>query len=455
MDRIIALIVRIVAACAGHARVLPGIEYARYIPGQKVRVLLAGYNGARNTGSDVRVAALAEQIEQALGPDNVEISVMSLDVESTAPYFAGKVRQIPFNTIFFCELLKACSENHVIVLAEGSTFKSKFADALTLYTCEAAGIARSQGKPCIAYGGEVGEMEPYLERTVSDLCSDVLFLARSEASYVGARRLGLTAKRGTDTAWTFDSASGRKAAMDLLREAGLDGKRPLLAIAPVNPYWWPVKPSMFKWAVTALGDKRFLQFQKWYFFSWSAERKRLYERYLDNLAGAAVTFARERGFAPVIIGMEKLDEDACKQLGGRMGADVPILLSRDQNGFVLGEVLRSCGLLLTSRYHAQVLATGADVPSVAVSMDERLDNLNKELSLPSELLLHVDQPDLAERILLALDYAQDNRDAISSHLAKARIGLEDSLRDMQRWFVDHLADRGVTVLSDETLRDCG
>ena len=76
-------------------------------------------------------------------------------------------------------------------------------------------------------------------------------------------------------------------------------------------------------------------------------------------------------------------------------------------------------------------------------MDERLDNLNRELSLPSELLLHVGQPDLAERILLALDYAQDSRDAISSHLAKERMRLEGNLQDMQRWFVDHLADRGV------------
>ncbi len=147
MDRAIALIVRIISSIAGWAYVFPGIDYARYVPGQKLKVLLAGYNGARNTGSDVRVAALADQIIAALGPDDVEVSVMSLNCTSTAPYFEGKARQIPFSTIFFGTLLKACSEHHVVVLCEGSTFKSKFADALTLYSCEAAGVARAQGKP--------------------------------------------------------------------------------------------------------------------------------------------------------------------------------------------------------------------------------------------------------------------------------------------------------------------
>lgn len=64
-------------------------------PGGRLR-LLAGYNGARNTGSDVRVAALARQLQDLLG-DEVELSVMSLDVSSTAPYFNSAVRQIPLS----------------------------------------------------------------------------------------------------------------------------------------------------------------------------------------------------------------------------------------------------------------------------------------------------------------------------------------------------------------------
>lgn len=443
MDRIVALLVRVVAAFAGWAHVLPGVKYARYVPGEKVKVLLAGYNGARNTGSDVRVAALADQIVEALGAGNVEVSVMSFDLESTTPYFGGKVRQVPFSTIFFLPLLKACSEHHVVVLCEGSTFKSKFADALTLYSCEAAGVARAQGKLCVSYGGEIGQMASYLERTVRDLCSDVFFMARSEASYEEARNLGLRAYRGTDTAWTFDSSRGRDTALRLLREGGWDGKRPLLTVAPINPYWWPVKSSLVKWAASAIGDGRYIKFQKWYFFSWSKNREAGYRRYLDDLAAASLTFARERGFQLVVVGMEKLDEDACWQMAARLGGNIPVVLSKDRDGYVMGEILRSSSLLLTSRYHAQVLATATNVPSVAVSMDERLDNLSSELDLPDELLLHVGQNDLAERSLLALDFAQDNREAIVNRLDEGRKRLEGVLGDMSNEFVAYLSSQGV------------
>lgn len=119
---------------------------------------------------------------------------MTLDPDSTAVYFEGKARQIPFSSLFFIQLFEACSKNHIAVLCEGSTFKSKFADALTLYSCEAAGVMRAQGKPCIAYGGEVGAMTPYLERTVRELCSNVFFMARSESSREAAAELGLESR---------------------------------------------------------------------------------------------------------------------------------------------------------------------------------------------------------------------------------------------------------------------
>ena len=118
-----------------------------------------------------------------------------------------------------------------------------------------------------------------------------------------------------------------------------------------------------------------------------------------------------------------------------------VVLSKDHDGYVMGEILRFSSLLLTSRYHAQVLATGTSVPAVAVSMDERLDNLAAELDVPRELLLHVDQKDLAERILMALDYAQDNRDAIEQRLDGAHARLEGVLDDMAGEFALYTSAR--------------
>ena len=58
-------------------------------PGQKLKLLFAGYNGTRNTGSDVRPEETLRQLRHILGADNVEFSAMSQNFEMTRGYFAG------------------------------------------------------------------------------------------------------------------------------------------------------------------------------------------------------------------------------------------------------------------------------------------------------------------------------------------------------------------------------
>src|SRR6202140_1730082 len=47
--------------------------------GQKLKLLFAGYNGTRNTGSDVRVEEMLRQVRHILGDENVVLSVMTFD----------------------------------------------------------------------------------------------------------------------------------------------------------------------------------------------------------------------------------------------------------------------------------------------------------------------------------------------------------------------------------------
>ena len=46
-------------------------------PGEKLKLLFAGYNGTRNTGSDVRVEEMLRQVRRVLGEENLALSVMS------------------------------------------------------------------------------------------------------------------------------------------------------------------------------------------------------------------------------------------------------------------------------------------------------------------------------------------------------------------------------------------
>src|SRR5271155_4203845 len=56
-------------------------------PGTKLKLLFAGYNGTRNTGSDLRVEEILRQVRRILGADNLAIRVMSQNFDLTRGYF--------------------------------------------------------------------------------------------------------------------------------------------------------------------------------------------------------------------------------------------------------------------------------------------------------------------------------------------------------------------------------
>src|SRR5213082_538719 len=102
----------------------------RWTSGEKLRLLFAGYNGTRNTGSDVRVEEMLRQIRHILGAHKVDLSVMSQNFDFSKGYFKD-TRQVFLPDIFPPFLAKEVPQNHGVVACEGSMFKSKFANALT------------------------------------------------------------------------------------------------------------------------------------------------------------------------------------------------------------------------------------------------------------------------------------------------------------------------------------
>src|SRR3984957_4816321 len=127
-------------------------------PGEKLKLLCAGYNGCRNTGSDVRVEEILRQLRRILGEENISLSVMTQNFDLTRGYF-GDARQVRLPDIFPPFLHSEVGQSHGVVACEGSTFKSKFANALTAMMIGALGIAAAQNKLSIAYGSEAGAVD--------------------------------------------------------------------------------------------------------------------------------------------------------------------------------------------------------------------------------------------------------------------------------------------------------
>ncbi len=415
-------------------------RYEEYSDGQPLKILLVGYNGARNTGADARVVALTHQLEEALGAREFSLSVMTLDEKNVGGYFSESVRLLHLTTVFMCSLLRACSQHHAAILCEGSTLTPTFADALCVFYCEAAGVMKRQNKPCIAYGSEVGRLNGWLARLSSELCSNTYFIVRTEESLQNLETLQLKGHVGTDTAWTFYDKEGEDWARQQLLKAGWDGRQPLMGVAPLNPFCWPVRPSLWRWLKACVTRDFSLQYDKLYFFSDSLERREQFKRYLSAMASATSQYSMEHNAFVVILGMEKLDASVCEMLGQRIQSPHVVCTSKTCNVFQMTGLLRQLSILLTSRYHAAVLSMERAIPIVAVSIDARLNGVMREVGLSDHYLHQATDGNLERSIAASLELAGKHQQDIRAKIQHQLTHYKDKTTAMSQFFVTWLME---------------
>jgi len=405
-------------------------------PGEKLKLLLAGYNGTRNTGSDMRVEEIVRQIRRILGDENISLSVMSQDFSLTRGYF-GDAQQVHLPDVFPPFLHSEVRKNHGVVACEGSMFKSKFANALTAMMIGALGIASAQNKLSIAYGAEAGDMDPLLQKMCRRFCGDSLVITRNIESQEVLGKLGVATELGADTAWTFEP-NGPEYGQKTLRDAGWDGAAPVLAICPINPSFWPVRASLGKAIVHSLtGAHEKSHYRTIYFHRSGPEVDAAFEKYLSEMADGIQAYRETRAVFPVLVAMEMLDRDACERLGEKIGG-APIFSSESLNMYEMVSILRECDRMLSSRFHAIVGSMPAGVPSAGVTMDERIRNLMRDRG-HEHLLMRVDEPDLGDKIVAALRALDTEADGIRDAMGRTVARNLQLMARMGVYFEAHVA----------------
>jgi polysaccharide pyruvyl transferase WcaK-like protein len=407
-------------------------------PGTRLKLLFAGYNGTRNTGSDVRVEEMLRQVRRILGPANLDLSVMTQNFDLTRGYF-GDARQVHLPDVYPPFLHSQVRKNDGVVACEGSMFKSKFANALTTMMIGSLGIASVQNKLSVAFGAEAGQMDPLLQKMCKRYCRDSLVITRNIESQEVLGKLGVPTELGTDTAWTFEPLGldyGRKA----LRDVGWDGATPVLAVCPINPFWWPVKASLAKWAAHSLtGAYAKSYYRTIYFHRSGSSVDAAYEIYLAAMAAGIDVYRKSHRVFPVMIGMEMLDIDACARVAEKLGG-APVFASNKYDMYQLVSILRASDRILSSRYHAIVTSMPAGVPSAGVTMDERIRNLMRERG-HEHLLMRVDESDLAEKIVSALHTLDAQADEIRDSMPRTVARNLQLMARMGVYFEEQVARR--------------
>ncbi len=408
----------------------------RWTAGEKLKLLFAGYNGTRNTGSDVRVQEMLRQVRHVLGAGNVDFSVMTQDFGRTKGYFEG-TKQVYLPDVYPPFLFREVRQNHGVIACEGSMFKSKFANALTTMMIGSLGLASAENKLSLAYGGEAGHMDGLIESMCARYVKDSLVITRNVESQQLLNSLGIPTELGTDTAWTFEPHPpeyGRKA----LREAGWDEKTPILVLCPIHPFVWPVKASIAKYvARVTTGAYKDSQYRTVYFFESGEEVNRKYQHYISGFIKATQAFTQRHRVFPILVAMERLDAVACRDIAAQIPG-TPVLTSDDYDMFQLVSILRASTYMVSSRYHGIVTCMPSLVASAGVTMDERIRNLMRERG-HEHLFLTVEDPELEPKLLEIMESLVKEADSVREGIGQtvvrnlkvmARMGtfLEDAVQ---------------------------
>ena len=347
----------------------------RCLSNPRHRVLLLGYGGANNTGADIRILTVIDDVRAAFGAD-CAISVATVDRANTARTLEGiegiDIVELPY--VFPLELWRAVARHDVLMLVEGSTFKENWSSALLYLYLWGAWCAKRLGKAAVAYAVDAGPMNALHRFMVRKVCNELdLIIVRTGAAKRVLRELGVRRdiEITTDTAFQFH--------VEPVPEA-----EPVVGMAPVEFFHWPVRVRLWGPAEHCY---------HWpYYFSW--DRRRAASS--DNLVSAWVDLIRyvveEKGFAVRLVAMEQLDQRMCERI---LRSLPPAISTRVYTSYAgqtppkrIVEVLRGLDYLVTSRYHAGVLSMEGRVPQIALFHDERLPALYEELGLSEFAIPH-------------------------------------------------------------------
>ncbi|HZP34363.1 MAG TPA: hypothetical protein VFB23_13480 [Candidatus Acidoferrales bacterium] len=377
--------------------------------GQRLKLLLACYAGARNTGSDVRVEEMIRQIRHILGAENVDLSVTTQNFDLTRDYFQGAT-QVKLPDIFPPFLYREVGKNDGAIACEGSMFKSTWADALTTMMVGSLGLAVAQNKLSVGYGGDADRMNPMLAWMCRRYCQHSFVIARSAGSQTALREQGITAELGTDTAWTF-APNLPDFGRQTLRQAGWDEMTPVLVVCASDPFCWPVKPSLAKYfARVFTGAYKESQYRTIYFHKAGPEVDAALKRMLTGMSNAVRAFQQRHKVFPIVVGTEMLDKKACQEVAKQLGG-VPTFTSDVYDMHQLVSILRAGHMMVSSRYHAIVTTMPTLLPSAGIAMDERIRNLMQERG-QEELWVSVNDPDLEAKLLTAMEKLRSDTEAI-------------------------------------------
>jgi polysaccharide pyruvyl transferase WcaK-like protein len=345
------------------------------------KVLLVGYNGANNTGSEARLLSIIEDVRTILGHETI-ITVPTLNEANLRRYLKEDefLKIAPISSIFFFDIRKLVKEHDILLLVEGSCYMDTWTSALLWAFLWATRCAYNFKKSSIAYAVDVGHLSSFNRWLVKREAGKTdLILTRTKLAAEELKKIEVKAPIDVtaDCAFTFKT---EKEDAKILEKTWAKSELGVVGLAPVDFYLWPVvmrlwgkEENLYKWPYYYSRSKERIEGSEHLALKWAKEADRIVEKHDKNIA---------------LICMEELDEPLARCIKDKMKNPemAKIYSSRKYNASQMTNLLRSLELLVTSRYHAGVLSLEDQIPQIAIGHDTRLRGFYKELGLDNYLL---------------------------------------------------------------------
>jgi len=375
--------------------------------------LLLGYSGFSNTGSEVRIITIIEDIRACFG-DAATITVATSAPEKTARILPKRpnVTVARFPLLFPLRIFQLVSRHDITFLVEGSTFQQNWSSALLYFFLWGAWCAKVTGKRCVAYAVDAGHLSRFNRFLTRRVCERIdLIITRTDRARQRLVNLGVRRPiiANTDTAFTFLLGDGAPA------QAAATPARKHVGIAPIEFHQWPVRVRP-----TGRKDECF----RWpYYYTWNEERRQKSRRVVNAFAALATECIEVHDLDVVLIAMEELDVPVCERIlagvDARLRPRIRTAYSTDVTPYEMVPLLRGLDYLVTSRYHACVLSMAAGVPQMAVSHDDRLESIYGELGVGNDFLLDYRDEQLDSKLRTTFARLLDRGSEMSGALRRA------------------------------------
>ncbi|WP_010249303.1 polysaccharide pyruvyl transferase family protein [Acetivibrio cellulolyticus] len=353
------------------------------------KVLLMGYNGANNTGSEARLLTIIEDVRKVLGED-IEITIPTMFSDNLRRYIkeGPKLKIAEYPPVYFLTLRRLVREHDLILLTEGSCYMDTWSFYLLWAFLWVSWCGFKNSIPVVAYAVDSGSLSALNRMLVQKVASKTdLIITRTQASAdrLKAGKISAPIAVTADCAFDFHTDPDDN---DLLKRIWPKAASGTIGIAAVDFYLWPV--------VFRLWGRRKNCYRWPFYYSDSRERRVARETMAENYARFADRTIEKHGRPITFICMEELDESFARliQSSMRHKDETRIFSSREYNASQITAILRSLDLLITSRYHAGVLSLDAAVPQVAMGHDQRLRDLYRDLGIYDQYFLEHSSPQL-------------------------------------------------------------